>query len=171
MFALPSVSSVIRSSLSTLPPASTCPGKFPSLLAKIINRLLLHACVNHSSMRATMASQVTGLGHSPGWATRPSPPVWLGQIEQKKIKKNKNSFLFLKLKFCGFIHQFKSQEYHTFWVVQYLPMRELEIFVNKCSLTSESGTLQEDQKKRKKNSQQFQTKQAMQSVSCRMLKG
>jgi hypothetical protein len=30
------------------------------LLVKIINRLRLHACVNHSRMRVTVASQVTG---------------------------------------------------------------------------------------------------------------
>jgi len=39
---------------STSPPAAARPGKFPSLLAKIINWLLLHACVNHSCMRATV---------------------------------------------------------------------------------------------------------------------
>jgi len=97
MFALPSVSSVIRSSLSTLPPASTRPGKFPSFLAKIINRLLLHACVNHSSMRATVASQVTGLGHSPGWATRSSPTRMAGLDRAKKKKQKK-----LKLKIASF---------------------------------------------------------------------
>jgi hypothetical protein len=45
MFAQPPVSSVIRSSPSTLLPAAARPGKLPSLLAKIINMLLLHACV------------------------------------------------------------------------------------------------------------------------------
>ena len=59
-FAQPLVSSVIWPSPSTSPPTTTCPGKFPSLLVKIINRLRLHACVNHSRMRVTVASQVTG---------------------------------------------------------------------------------------------------------------
>ena len=60
MFAQQPVSSVIRLSPSTSPPAEARPGKFPSLLAKIINQLLLHACVNHSRMHATVASRVTG---------------------------------------------------------------------------------------------------------------
>jgi hypothetical protein len=43
MFAQPPVSSVIRPSPSTSPPAEARPGKFSSLFAKIINQLLLHA--------------------------------------------------------------------------------------------------------------------------------
>jgi len=88
MFAQPLVSSVIQSSPSTLPPASTRPGKFPSLLAKIINWLRLHACMNHSSIRATVASRVTGLGQSPGRATRCSPTRTAG-LDRAKIKQIK----------------------------------------------------------------------------------
>ena len=50
---------------STSPPAAARPGKFPYLLAKIINWLLLHACVNHSRMPATVASRVIGLDQWP----------------------------------------------------------------------------------------------------------
>jgi hypothetical protein len=56
---------------------------------------------------------------------------------------NKKSFFFLKkFNFCGFIHWRQSQEYYcTFWVTQYLPTPELEIFVGEYSLTPESGIL------------------------------
>jgi len=40
----------LAQSPSTSPPAAACLGKFPSFIAKIINWLLLHACVNLSRM-------------------------------------------------------------------------------------------------------------------------
>jgi hypothetical protein len=48
----------------------------------------LHACVNHSSMRATVASRVTGLGQSPGRATRCSP-TRTARLDRAKIKQIK----------------------------------------------------------------------------------
>jgi hypothetical protein len=59
-----------------------------------------------------------------------------------KINNNKkDSFLFLKKLICEFIHWHQSKEYYTFWVTQYLPTPELEIFVGEYSLTPESGIL------------------------------
>jgi hypothetical protein len=57
------------------------------------------------------------------------------------IKKEKIVSVSFNSIFCEFIHWRQSQEYRTFWVTQHLPTSELEIFVGKYSLTSESGIL------------------------------
>jgi hypothetical protein len=57
------------------------------------------------------------------------------------IKKEKIVSVSFNSNFCEFIHWRQSQEYRTFWVTQYLPMLELEIFVGKDSLMPESGIL------------------------------
>jgi len=62
------------------------------------------------------------------------------------MRKKKKKFISFNTEFYGFIYWRQSQEYRTFWVTQYLPTPELEIFVGEYSLTSESGMLQDDHK-------------------------
>ena len=55
------------------------------------------------------------------------------------MKKKKIVSVSFNTGFYGFIHWRQSQEYCTFWVVQYLSTPELEIFGVDYSLTLESG--------------------------------
>jgi len=62
----------LTQSPSTSPPAASCLSKFPYFLAKIINWLLLHACVNLSRMAGLDPAQKKKSG--PGLGFRPSRP-------------------------------------------------------------------------------------------------
>jgi len=66
--------SFLAQSPSTSPPAAARLGKFPSFLAKIINWLLLHACVNLSCMARLDPAQKEKKKSGPGLGFRPSRP-------------------------------------------------------------------------------------------------